>query len=621
MKKITLMSIYVMLCSTAIIGQNLATWEIIQNPLTEGELPQLAAGQSIYVDYNNDGILDYFVIGGQNLTQAGAHLYRGNSNGTFTEILTDITPMCMGSAIFLDYDNDRNLDLLICGSIDGTTTAAATELYHNSGAPNYELNYIDNTPFIGLTCEGNDNNTRILETIDYNNDGWVDVFMSGNLGATWDISGSNRAVALYKNNHGVFELQSKAVGGVENFTSINGGSIHCGDVNNDSYADMIVSGYLDNTSKTITNLYINNGDGTFRLFPDSRTTFVGHQQGETFFMDINNDGWLDIVEIGRDVNSGWANFANIYMNNKDLTFTKSTTSGLIGGQAVVSTGDIDNDGKTDIVATGWGPNTTFFYNKGDNTFLAQPIVPDQARARGGCVNLADINNDGKLDCNIFGYRDGGKGTADDPTWPHYMLKNVSINISPNQAPSKPQQLSATVNGNKVILSWSKATDDSTPQDALRYNIYIKDKKTSNVFTYSPVDINTGKLKVAGGVPHFVSGTSITLNAFNTTDYEFGVQAVDNGNATSAFQNVLSTEVLKIEISSDLKISTLKNKIVLENVGTKVVKFAIYDVTGKNIYMGKCEANAIVESPTLTKGIYVIHLMNNENLSTQKVMLE
>jgi hypothetical protein len=26
-------------------------------------------------------------------------------------------------------------------------------------------------------------------------------------------------------------------------------------------------------------------------------------------MDINNDGWLDIVEIGRDVNSGWANFA------------------------------------------------------------------------------------------------------------------------------------------------------------------------------------------------------------------------------------------------------------------------------------------------------------------------
>ena len=81
-----------------------------------------------------------------------------------------------------------------------------------------------------------------------------------------------------------------------------------------------------------------------------------------------------------------------------------------------------------------------------------------------------------------------------------------------------------------------------------------------MFTYSPVDINTGKLKVAGGVPHFVSGTSITLNAFNTTDYVFGVQAVDNGNATSAFQNVLSTEVLKIEISSDLKISTLKIKL-------------------------------------------------------------
>jgi hypothetical protein len=29
-------------------------------------------------------------------------------------------------------------------------------------------------------------------------------------------------------------------------------------------------------------------------------------QGETFFVDVNNDGYMDIVEVGRDVNNGWA---------------------------------------------------------------------------------------------------------------------------------------------------------------------------------------------------------------------------------------------------------------------------------------------------------------------------
>ena len=426
MKTFTFLSLLTLLLTLPVKAQvdpATVNFSIIETPLTLGDLPMTAGGQEIWADYNNDGLLDIFIIAGQG--NPFCALYKNNGDQTFTEVLTDVTMLTLSDGLFFDYDNDGKLDLLISGSVDATSTAALTELYHNSGAPDYNLVLNEDADFVGISAEGGDNNTRLLEAVDYNNDGWTDVFMSGNAGGDWDVSGNSRVVALYKNNQGTFELQTTPVDGTGNFVSMNGGGIHCGDVNNDGYADMIVSGYVDDDVKTATDLYTNNGDGTFSYFADSRTTFTGHTQGETFFTDVNNDGWLDVVEIGRDVNNGWANFANLFINNQDMTFTKveSSTSNLVGGGAVVAAGDINNDGMVDLAVSGWGPNTTFFYNKGDNSFLASAIDPDKARARAGCVNFVDINEDGNLDFTIFGYRDGGDGTPENPTWPDYLLLN------------------------------------------------------------------------------------------------------------------------------------------------------------------------------------------------------
>lgn len=620
MKKFTLLSITMMLVGATMIAQDPvpASWEVIQNPLTEGNLPMTASGQSIFGDYNNDGILDYFVIAGQQ--SAVSALYKGNSNGTFTEVLTDISALSFASAVFFDYDNDGNLDLLICGSVDGTTTAAVTELYHNSGAPNYTFNWVETAPFIGISAESGDNNTHLFEVVDYNNDGWLDVFMTGNHGATWETSGTSRVVALYKNNGGTFELQKTPVDGTTNFLAINGGSIHAGDINNDGYADMVVTGYYDGTIQTITTLYVNQKDGTFKSFPDTRTVFRGHQQGETFFVDINNDGWMDIAEIGRDVNSGWASFAHIHINNKDLTFTKSTTSGLIGGQAVATIGDINNDGKMDIAVSGWGPNMTFFYNKGDNTFLAKPIEPDMARARAGNIILADITGDGNLDFSVFGYRDGGGSTPDNPTWPHFLLKNMQLSgANSNTPPTIPTNVTATANADKVVLNWNKSTDDTTPADAIRYNIYVKNKTTGKVFTYYPVDIANGKLKAMGGIRPFISGTSITLQGVNTTDYEFGVQAVDNGFHTSAFQMV-ATGLADNELSKEVMITSNEGRIKLVNSSNKTITFTVFEVNGKTIQTGECAPMKQVDSQSLAKGVYLIKLTDGTNVMGEKVII-
>ena len=528
--------------------------------------------------------------------------------------------LALASAVFFDYDNDGNLDLMVAGSVDGTSTAAITELYKNSGAPDYTLTLVETAVFVGISAEGGDNNTRLLEVVDYNNDGWLDVFISGNSGGTWEVSGNGRVVALYKNNHGTFELQTTSVGG-SNFVSMNGGGIHCGDVNRDGYADMIVSGYVDGDIQTVTDLYINDGNGGFTFFADSRTLFTGHTQGETFFTDVNNDGWLDIVEIGRDVHNGWANFANLFINNKNLTFTKhdAAATGLIGGSASVAVGDLNNDGKIDIAASGWGPNMSFFYNKGDNSFLAKAIDPDKARARAGCINFVDFDKDGNLDFTIFGYRDGGDGTPENPTWPDFLLKNrLADGIVTNARPSTPANFNVTTSGSNVVLTWDKASDDNTPADAIRYNVYAKKRTGTETFLFFPADVTSGLLK-ANGVRPLISGTTITLKGLALADYTFGVQAIDNGNLGGSFTS-FTTSLANNTKKLDVTVFSFEDQITINNGQKERVAYTVSNVAGQIILKGYCNAGEKKEIRLSQKGVCLVKVSNNQVTKVEKVTI-
>ncbi len=622
MKKSTFLTLMVMLLALKTFGQDptVVNWEVVPTPLTLGALPMTASGQEVWADFNNDGNLDFFITAGQGGLLSA--LYKSNGDGTYTEILTEATSLAFSSAIFFDYNNDGNLDLLIAGSADGTTTAVLTELYENTGAPNYELLLKEDAFFVGISAEGGDNNTRLIEAVDYNNDGWVDLFISGNAGGTWDVSGSARVVALYKNNHGSFELQTTPVDGTSNFVSMNGGGIHSADINNDGNADMIVSGYVDGTLQTVTDLYLNKGDGTFSYFQDSRNLFKGQMQGETGFVDVNNDGFMDIIEVGRDVNNGWSNFANLFINNKDLSFTKLTESStnLVGGGASLATGDINNDGLTDIALSGWGPNMTFFYNKGDNSFLSNPINPDSARARAGSINFVDFTKDGNLDFAIFGYRDGGDGTSGNPVWPNYILENkLGEGIASNQAPASPTNLILAENGSGITLSWDASTDDNTPSEAIRYNVYAK-SNSGEIYTFFPADPNTGFLKANSCVRPLISGTSISLKGMNAANYTFGVQAIDNALTASAFATF---ETVGIEKNYDLKFSVYgqAGEIKIINNHNLSANYSVYSITGQKIVSGVIEGYNTAELKISVAGIYLVKVNNGFSNSTSKIFVK
>lgn len=133
-----------LLFSLALVGAvipsfavNSVNWEILRNPVDgESGFPQTASGRQLFVDFNNDGIMDYFIIAGQANPSMG--LFKGNADGTYTDVTAeseDLYAKSQASAVFIDIDNDGNLDLITVGK---SGSDAFTDIFMNSGAPDYK---------------------------------------------------------------------------------------------------------------------------------------------------------------------------------------------------------------------------------------------------------------------------------------------------------------------------------------------------------------------------------------------------------------------------------------------------------------------------------------------------
>ena len=128
----------------------------------------------------------------------------------------------------------------------------------------------------------------------------------------------------------------------------NGGGVGIGDINNDGLADVYLSSTMGSDK-----LYLNKGDLKFEDISEQAgiNKYSSHKTGVNF-IDINNDGWLDIYVC----RSGWTkdpeDLANLlFINNKDNTFTESAESyGLNATSYSVQSlfFDYDKDGDNDM---------------------------------------------------------------------------------------------------------------------------------------------------------------------------------------------------------------------------------------------------------------------------------
>jgi hypothetical protein len=444
-------------------------------------------------DYNGDGYLDILLTGSTGENSRVTRVYRNNGFGGFTAVSTSIPGVQQGCAKWIDVDNDGYLDIIITGN---TGNEAIGKLYKNNNGNSFTENtsfYIGEIFNSSITCA------------DFNNDGYMDFIVSG-------YSGWSSSTIMYLNNkNGGFYSINASFNGMEI------SYVEWGDVNNDNLLDFVITGKSSSNSSTY--VYINRGNNTFT---SNYITGGMSDYSKASFGDVDDDGYLDLIVISNSQ-------SRLYKNDGNGNFSVATGSysGLMCSG--IAWGDFDNDGDLDLVYCGtsngsYTGRSTKFYNNNNGT-LSSTTIGDIPNVYHGDLAWGDYDNDGKLDLLITGY-----------TGYEYIAK-IYKNVTPgsNTPPQIPTNLSYSQNGDTITLTWSESSDNSTPVDGITYDLYIKDAQTNKTIFYAPSNINTGKRRFSHRGR--INTNSIEITGLpDCGTYYWRVQAVDNSFYGSQFSS-------------------------------------------------------------------------------------
>ncbi|HYK22115.1 MAG TPA: FG-GAP-like repeat-containing protein, partial [Pyrinomonadaceae bacterium] len=270
--------------------------------------PGIGAGiAAVAGDYDNDGRPDIFI-----LRQGGSSLYHNNGNGSFSDstVAAKIPAQSFRATTtaFVDVDHDGDLDIVIAG--DGYL------LLRNNG----DGTFSDQTAAARLTDK---TSAREIVPTDFDNRRDIDLLVA-----------STEKISLWRNmRDGTFRDVAGEVG-LNNADMKGAATVAVGDVNKDGFTDFYFAspgggGYFA----------LSNGKERFQL------TKAAGDSDASQFIDYDNDGLLDLVSVVQ-------NGLRILRNTGDgwTDVSAKATPGITAPRArVLASGDIDNDGDTDIV--------------------------------------------------------------------------------------------------------------------------------------------------------------------------------------------------------------------------------------------------------------------------------
>ncbi|NOU17000.1 MAG: T9SS type A sorting domain-containing protein [Bacteroidales bacterium] len=470
-------------------------------------LKSFSLGQLEWGDYNNDGLLD-IIITGINEGNSASIVYENEGNNTFSEQQgIAIVPIYGSSVDWGDYNNDGFLDIAVSG---WTASGDISKIYKNNGDQTF-------TEQMSISLPGV--HGRSFEWGDCDNDGDLDLFLTGMINNTWTYLSK---IYINNGNNSFTELVGTPFAGVSQ------GFSKWGDMDNDGDLDIISTGY---NGGIISKFYRNDGGNTFTELTGVNLTPV--QASSIDLGDLDNDGDLDIIIAGCTNNDCTSRVTKIYSNMGNNNFIDLGVSiPAVGSNCIVKCGDYNNDGLLDIFLSGdlsaGGTNISRIYkNNGDNTFSEQSDVflPGVIF---GSMQWGDYDLDGDLDILYCGAISGTQYTTS-------LFSNNAT--TPNSAPATPTNLTSTPYGSEVTLNWNAATDNETPSIALTYNVRVG--KTPGGFDIvSPHSLSDGILKKPT-MGNAQLGTSFLLKNLPAGTYYWSVQSVDNGYKGGAWATEMS----------------------------------------------------------------------------------
>ncbi len=540
---------------------------------------------------NANGFRDLILCGGRDFSGGGigpshtfCQLYSDTNNELVPVDEFEVEPLHLGAAKFIDFNNDGLQDIVITGLSYNNISTYNTYIYLNQGEDKYKQ--VSDTP--GLIFSE-------ISVADFNNDGLQDFMVNGRGGSTYTAETylySNKGDGTFKET--VMDITSTQMTGNAKLM----------DINNDHQLDLIVNG-PDKNYVPVLKVYKN----TNGKLVESQS-FQGTNGGGIHYADFNADGHLDFVVNGqeKDALGVFSKVLKVYWNDGKGNFTPEVLalgSNNANGHQSIDVGDLNNDGYYDFMVFGDNQNgkeqsVMYLYNPATKTF--DPTIDDLGIIPiGGTSNvqLIDTNHDNHLDVIVSGYTNFYGGYT--PVTKLYINQNKTK----NKAPLPPTNLQLNKVGNRYNFVWSGATDDTTPEKALRYELTVGS---------GPGKADLAKYEVT--TPSWV----LINEEFPETIY-WSVKSIDASKVYSEASKEVKLGVKDSSInmqSVNLYPNPAKDKVTI--TGAKVDSIELYNLNGQR-YNVKLANDQSINTAHLPKGVYLLQMIINQQTTTQKLIIQ
>ena len=511
----------------------------VSTEVTSGDLSQYLLGggwhelnTKAFSDFNQDGNLDVLK---ENV------VYTGATPLAFTQAAGLWNTQLNGGFLWLDWNKNGSADLLLDYS---------TYLPHQNNAPDMSADVVTDSR-LGYFYNGKYEAGYNYYTLqaDLLNIGQLTVFKNESgigLPCYFLVPNGDSYREVQVTTDGELDplknaLQSCSVGNYDNNIVI------ITDFNRDGWMDIAYVPYDSyNWVYSRMLLFENQGNGQFHQIEVPFSQTISQDDfSNAALVDLNGDGYLDIIANKDNYNDQANNAAYILWNNANASFSapEILLSREIAYRHFV---DINNDGYTDIAAHrrnkaagnsvyGW-----YVWYMGPQGIVSQGFM--------NATESSDYNWYDVLPNRLF---------VDDQqyvpeTYDEYgytisyaryepVLREVE-SAATNAASQAPAELRAVATTEGILIEWNDAADDHTPANKMRYNLSVKHAGQSGAGAYVISPQNGGNAQVAylPGYAYIESNRIlVSKDALTAGDYEISVQAIDQRNMMSAFSNTLT----------------------------------------------------------------------------------
>lgn len=584
-------------------------------------------------DIDADGDLDVIIggrTGGNNNDTLASAIFINDGNAVFSALASN--PIASGKLAtydFTDLNGDGSLDVIFNGwnpskdrvdENDETTNGIA----FNDGTGGFTVSTDFEINTSAPTCG----------FADFNNDARMDYYMMGN--------GADQNIIYIQNANGTFTANRTSFAD-QDFTDPD---VNILDFNKDGYLDMFINGFDDVAQTRVSALFINNTYGNLAKVEQAAILPKGY--GSSTWADVDGNGRLDLLLNGDGgFDSGEAS-NDIYRLYKNVNGTLEEAA-TFNDYRQISVGDgarfldFDNDGDYDIILTGWSitkaRQATVLYECTDaasftyeeNTSWGIVALPGVSESS---MEIADLNNDGKVDIILTGFSGSGVEGRDDANnlglsrnIVGYTLNNTT---TANTKPNAPTNLVTKAISGGFKFEWDVATDAETPDAALTYQFCVRNKTTGKwlIGPNAFVDGEKAGLRQVTGLGNVSINTRWWLYDLSGGTYEWSVQAIDGAYAGSTFapfqeftvegstsinESVASEQWA--EISADNQRLSISIKQTIDNASLEV-----FDANGKRLYNMPISSRLTTLPISINNQVIIVKVMNNGEIQLQKMVI-